>query len=76
MEKIRQALINWNVAPLMVVSFLCYVTYLLVMNLIGMTCSQDPAVYLALSGLITAMAGILWKVYNSMQRDRKQDEDE
>ena len=69
-EKIRLALINWNVAPLCVVAFLCYLTYKLVDNLLLMTCDADAAVYIALSGLVATMGGIIYKLYDSMQANR------
>lgn len=65
----RKLLIRWNVAPLGIVAFLCYMTYLLVMNLIGMTCEADATVYGALTMLIGTMGGILYKTYNSLQKD-------
>jgi len=70
-EKIRLALINWNVAPLSVVAFLCYLTSKLVNNLLLMTCGDDAAVYIALSGLVATMGGIIYKLYDSMQANRK-----
>jgi len=70
-EKIRLALINWNVAPLGVVAFLCYLTSKLVNNLLSMTCDADAAVYIALSGLVATMGGIIYKLYDSMQANRK-----
>jgi predicted PurR-regulated permease PerM len=70
-EKIRLALINWNIAPLFVVGFLCYLTSQLVNNLLSMTCDSDAAVYIALSGLVATMGGIIYKLYDSMQANRK-----
>lgn len=69
MQAIRKILISWNVAPLLIVAFLCWMTYLLVMNLIGMTCTADPILYGALTALIGTMGGILYKTYNSLQKD-------
>lgn len=78
MEKIRQILIQWNVAPLGLVVFLAVITYWMVSVLLGMPPCSDTVntAYIALSSLITAMAGILYKMYTSMQKDRKEDEDE
>lgn len=72
MEKIRIALIHWNAAPLSVVVFLCWLTYRLVNNLLSMTCEADAAVYIALSGLVATMGGIIYKLYDSLQQNRKQ----
>lgn len=70
MEKLRINLIRWNVAPLAVVAFLCWLTYLLVDNLLHMTCDADTAVYVALSGLVATMGGIIYKLYDSLQANR------
>lgn len=70
MESLRLTLIRWNVAPLCVVAFLCWLTYLLVDNLLHMTCEADTGVYVALAGLVTAMAGIIYKLYDSLQKNR------
>jgi len=36
-----------------------------------MTCGDDAAVYIALSGLVATMGGIIYKLYDSMQANRK-----
>ncbi len=72
-EKVRLALLNWNVAPLSVVGFLCWINYLLVEKLLTMSCEADAAIYIALSGLVATMGGITYKLYESMQKDRKND---
>lgn len=69
-EKIRLGLIKWNAAPLMVVAFLCWMTHKMVDALLSMTCESDAAVYVALSGLVAAMGGIIYKLYDSMQKNR------
>ena len=73
MEKLRLALIHWNAAPLSVVGFLCWINYLLVERLLTMSCEDDTAIYMALSGLVATMGGITYKLYESMQKDRKND---
>lgn len=73
-EKIRQTLISWNVAPLAVVVFLCWLTSRLVDALLGMKCETDAAVYIALSGLVATMGGLIYKLYDSMQNDRKKND--
>lgn len=74
MENFRLILIRWNIAPLTVVAFLCWLTYLLADNLLGMKCDSDPAVYVALSGLVAAMGGIIYKLYDSLQKNRGEQE--
>lgn len=70
MENLRVNLIRWNVAPLSVVAFLCWLTYLLVDSLLKMTCDADTGVYVALAGLVATMGGIIYKLYDSMQKNR------
>lgn len=69
-ESLRLGLIHWNAAPLMVVAFLCWMTHKMVNALLSMTCESDAAVYVALSGLVAAMGGIIYKLYDSMQKNR------
>lgn len=75
MEKLRITLIRWNVAPLAVVGFLCWLTYLLVDNLLGMTCEADTSVYAALAALVATMGGIIYKLYDSLQMNRGKDDE-
>lgn len=74
MENLRLFLIRWNVAPLSLVGILCYFTNLLIEILGTMSCTQDDnacaASYAALTVLIAAMAGLLYKSYESMQKNR------
>ena len=73
-ESIRLGLIRWNVAPLSLVGILCYFTSKLIGILDTMSCSNDDnacaASYAALTVLIAAMAGLLYKSYESMQKNR------
>jgi hypothetical protein len=73
-EKIRLELIRWNAAPLTVVGILCYFTNWLIDILGAMSCTNDDnacaASYAALTVLIAAMAGLLYKSYESMQKNR------
>jgi hypothetical protein len=70
METLRLNLIRWNAAPLCVVAFLCWLTYLLVDNLLHMSCDADTGVYVALAGLVATMGGIIYKLYDSLQKNR------
>ena len=69
-ENLRIILIKWNAAPLLVVLFLCSITHKLANNLLSMNCESNSAIYVALSGLIATMAGLLYKLYDSMQKNR------
>lgn len=71
LEKLRKILISWNVAPLLVVAFLCYLEWLLVNNLITTSCEVDPLNYGALTVLIATIGGLLYKAYDRMQKDTK-----
>lgn len=79
MEKIRLELIRWNVAPLSTVGLLCYFTNRLIEMLDAMSCSNDDnacaASYAALTVLIAAMAGLIYKSYDSMQKNRGDNND-
>lgn len=72
MENLRLILIRWNVAPLAVVGFLCFFTNKLVNMLENMACTDASGgvIYGALTVLIAAMAGILFKAYESLQKNR------
>lgn len=71
MEQLRKILISWNVAPLFVVAFLCYLEWLLVNDLITRNCEVDPLNYGAMTALIAGIGGLLYKAYAHMQRDTK-----
>ena len=73
-ESLRLGLLRWNAAPLCTVGMLCYFTNKLIEMLEAMSCSNDDnacaASYAALTVLIAAMAGLIYKSYNSMQKNR------
>jgi hypothetical protein len=52
------------------VAFLCWLTYLLVEKLLSMSCESDTGVYVALAGLVATMGGIIYKLYDSLQKNR------
>jgi hypothetical protein len=60
------------VAPLCVVGALCYFTNELIELLKSMTCNDETGgvIYGALTVLIAAMAGLLFKSYEYMQKNR------
>jgi hypothetical protein len=70
METLRQHLINWNVAPLSLVVFFCYIAWRILERLLDPSCEVD----VAFAGVLaTALAGILLylsQMYNSIQRNR------
>lgn len=79
MEQLRKILISWNVAPLLIASLFCYFSYW-ILDVLLHTPACDTEVGMAFIGaLCTAFAGttaILYKIYNSLQKDRKVDEDD
>ena len=73
-ENLRIILIKWNAAPLCTVGLLCYFTNKLINMLDSMSCNINDnacaASYAALTVLIAAMAGLIYKSYDSMQKNR------
>lgn len=72
LENLRVGLLRWNVAPLTIVAVLMGLTCWMTSVLLAMPpCNEGSnGIYIALSGLITVMAGLLFKMYESMQKDR------
>ena len=71
MEKVRQILIAWNVAPLIIAGIFCILLWRLVDALIVGSCEMDVAKATVLAGLATGLAALVHKIYNSLQRDRR-----
>lgn len=79
MEKLRQLLLQWNVAPIGIVALFCYFAYWTLSTLLAIPPCETEVGVAFIGALCTAFAGItaiLYKMYNSMQTDRKKDEDE
>ena len=70
-EGLRLTLIKWNVAPLSVVVFLCWVVWTLVEYYKSVICVIDPTNVGALFIFLAGVVGILYKMYDSMQKDRQ-----
>lgn len=74
LESLRKALIRWNVAPLFLVGVMVYA----MLNMLHFY--QTNACELAewhVGGIFTfigAIAGLIYKMYNSMQKDRSDDD--
>jgi hypothetical protein len=75
-EQLRLGLIKWNAAPLVLVGFLSFLTYLMVEAMLHMpTCENGiNEIYIALSGTVLGMAGLLFKMYESLQKNRGETE--
>lgn len=76
LEKLRMTLLNWNVAPLSFMGFLCYVIWTLVEYFKVVACTIDPVVagivFTFLGGICTPL---LNKMYNLIQKNNKQGEE-
>lgn len=77
MEALRLTLIRWNVAPLLMALLLCFATCYLVYklgnapkDLVGMPEGVIIAIYGALATLIGTMCGLIYKMYDSLQKNR------
>lgn len=68
MEKLRQALVAWNVAPLLVVGFLCACTWKLVDFVIVQGDSIDPIMMTGVLGLIGSTTVLLKDCFNTMKK--------
>lgn len=75
-ESFRKILLNWNIAPLSVVVFLCWVVWSLVEYYKHTGCTIDAASQGVLFAFLTGIIGILYKMYDSLQADRKNKEEE
>lgn len=75
-ESVRKALLEWNVAPLSVVAFLCYIVYSLIEFYKVTACTMDPVSQGAIFVFLGGVVGILYKMYASMQLNRKEDDKE
>jgi hypothetical protein len=70
LESFRKGLIRWNVAPLAVVGVLIYVLLYCLDIYKYSSCVMPEWQVAALFPFMAAIAGLLYKVYDSMQRDR------
>lgn len=75
LEQIRLALISWNIAPLTVVGFLCWCVYTLIEYIKAVACTLDPVVSGGIFVFIGGICALLHQMYNSMQKDNKQDKE-
>ena len=73
LEKVRKILVNWNVAPLLVVGFLCYCVQILINYILVNGSDLDPIFSSAVLGLIGTIALLLKECFSIM---RKKEDDE
>jgi hypothetical protein len=78
-EKLRITLLHWNIAPLSIVVFLCFLLYQLQQFFMSTACTDKPmgdattaVVFSFMGGLVTALG----MMYKSMQRNRKEDDND
>lgn len=70
LEQLRKGLIRWNVAPLALVAVMVITMVWLIRFYMDHSCELPEWHVAGIFGLITAIAGIIYKMYNSMQKDR------
>ena len=70
MESLRKTLIRWNVAPLLIAAFMCGCCWLLLQEILDPNCEKTEWYIGILAGLLTGLFGIVYKVYDSLQKDR------
>lgn len=76
LEKLRLILLNWNIAPLSVVGFLCWCVWTLLEFFKNTACTIDPVIAGGIFTLIGAICALLHQIYNSMQKNHKKGEDQ
>lgn len=75
LEVLRKGFIRWNIAPLAVVGVLVYVL-LDGMNIYkNAACTLPEWQVMALFPFLLSIAGLLYKVYDSMQKDRHEEKE-
>lgn len=70
-ELLRVTLLRWNIAPLMVVAFLCWTMWTLIDFYKTVACTIDPVTVGVIFTFLGTIGGFLVKMYGSMQTDRK-----
>lgn len=76
LESLRKGLIRWNVAPLGVVGVLVYVLLACLNIYSNQSCTLPEWHLAALFPFMLAIAGLLYKAYDSMQKDRHKDKED
>jgi len=75
LELLRLTLLKWNVAPLLVVTFLCWTMWTLIEFYKINACTLDATNVGALFAFVGTIGGLLYKMYGSMQRNKTEGED-
>lgn len=70
LEKFRVGLLRWNVAPLMIASLLCYFGWLVLQEVLDPSCDKTEWYVGILAGLLTGLFGFIFKIYESLQKNR------
>jgi len=70
LESIRLTLIRWNVAPLCIAGLLCFFGWQVLQEVLDPTCEKTEWYVGILAGLLTGLFGFIFKIYESMQKDR------
>lgn len=70
MESVRLILIRWNAAPLCIAGLLCFFGWEVLQEVLDPTCEKTEWYVGILAGLLTGLFGFIFKIYESMQKDR------
>lgn len=69
-EKIRITLIKWNVAPLSIAALLCLFGWQVLQEVLDPSCEKTEWYVGILAGLLTGLFGFIYKIYESLQKNR------
>jgi hypothetical protein len=69
-ESLRKELLRWNVAPLVIAGLMCGAGWLLLKEILDPTCDKTEWYVGILAGLLTGLFGFIFKIYESLQRNR------
>lgn len=73
-EQLRLGLLRWNVAPLLIAASMCASGWFLLQEILDPTCDKTEWYVGILAGLLTGLYGLMFKIYESMQKNRGKDE--
>lgn len=74
MESLRRGLIRWNIAPLSLVAFLVWAMTDMTLFYQSSACELPDWHVGAIMGYLIGIAGIIYKMYDSLQKDRGRDD--
>ena len=69
-EDLRLLLIRWNVAPLCIAALLCFFGWQVLQEVLDPSCEKTEWYVGILAGLLTGLFGFIYKIYESLQKNR------